>query len=235
MTSSKSNRIPSPGLLVGVIALVLALAGSAVALPGKGSVDKNDLAKGAVTKKAIKKGAVTKKALAANAVATSALADGAVTTPKLASGAVEGGKIAASAVDGAKIAAGAVDGGKIADGVVTTAKLAPEARTYSLRVAVDGSSFGGSPGVSSERVGAGLYFVRFPVSVRNYALVASPSGGAENADARVYINRCGGGPGEIGGCSPPAVNNNPQTLFIETNDDGDAANEDLSFDIAATP
>ena len=77
--------------------------------------------------------------------------------------------------------------------------------------------------------------MRFPVSIRNYALTALPSGGDENPDARVYLNRCGGGPGEIGGCSPPAVNNNPQTVFIETNSDGDAANEDLAFDIAATP
>jgi hypothetical protein len=200
---------------VSVIALVLALAGSAIALPGKGSVDKNDLAKGAVTKKAIKKGAVTKKAIKANAVTTPAIADASVTA--------------------AKLAAGAVDASKIADGSITAGKLAPEARSYALRVSTDGSSFGGSPGVSSERVGDGLYFVRFPVSVRNYALTADPSGGAENPDARVYINRCGGGAGEIGGCSPPAENNNPQTLFIETNSDGDAANEDLAFDIAATP
>lgn len=207
--------VPSPAMLVSVIALVLALAGSAIALPGKGSVDKNDLDKGAVTKKAIKKGAVTKKALKSGAVTAKA--------------------IKADAVGSAAIANGAVTGDKIADGVVTTTKLAPEARTYSLRVSTDGTSLGGSPGVTSERVGAGLYFVRFPVNLRNYALVASPSGGAENPDARVYINRCGGGAGEIGGCSPADVNNNPQTLFIETNSDADITNEDLSFDISATP
>jgi hypothetical protein len=77
-------RPPSPATLIAVIALVVALAGSAVALPGKGKVDKNDLAKGAVTKKALKKNAVTKKALK----------DGAVTNPKLAAGAVDATKIA---------------------------------------------------------------------------------------------------------------------------------------------
>ena len=52
---------PSAALLVAVIALVAALAGSASALPGKKTIDKNDFKKGAVTKKAIKAGAVTTK------------------------------------------------------------------------------------------------------------------------------------------------------------------------------
>ena len=34
---------PSPALLVAVIALVAALAGSAVALPGKNKIDTNDI------------------------------------------------------------------------------------------------------------------------------------------------------------------------------------------------
>jgi hypothetical protein len=36
---------PSPALIVALIALVAALAGSAVALPGKNKVDKNDIKK----------------------------------------------------------------------------------------------------------------------------------------------------------------------------------------------
>jgi len=79
-----NSRRPSPALLVAVIALVAALAGSAVALPGKNKVDKNDIKKGAVTKKAIKKGAVTKKALKSGAVTEGKLADAAVTAAKIA-------------------------------------------------------------------------------------------------------------------------------------------------------
>ena len=75
---------PSPALIVAMIALVAALAGTATALPGKGSVEKNDLAKGAVTKKAIKKGAVTKKAIKSNAVTGKAIADGSVTEAEIA-------------------------------------------------------------------------------------------------------------------------------------------------------
>jgi hypothetical protein len=65
---------PSPALIVAMIALAAALAGSATALPGKNAVDKNDLRKGAVTKRALKK----------NAVTTKALRDAAVTAPKIA-------------------------------------------------------------------------------------------------------------------------------------------------------
>jgi hypothetical protein len=74
----------SPALFVAMIALVAALAGSAVALPGKNTVDKNDIKKGAVTKKALKKGAVTKKALKKGAVTNPALATAAVTPTKIA-------------------------------------------------------------------------------------------------------------------------------------------------------
>jgi hypothetical protein len=58
-----AKKRPSPALLVAVIALVAALAGTATALPGKKTIDKNDFKKGAVTKKAIKAGAVTTKAV----------------------------------------------------------------------------------------------------------------------------------------------------------------------------
>ena len=62
------GRRPSPALLVAVIALVAALAGSAAALPGKNNVDKNDIKKNAVKKKAIAKNAVTSAKIGANQV-----------------------------------------------------------------------------------------------------------------------------------------------------------------------
>ncbi len=49
-----TSRI-TPAHLVAVIALVLALAGTAIALPGKNSVDRNDLAKNSVRSKQVKK------------------------------------------------------------------------------------------------------------------------------------------------------------------------------------
>lgn len=96
-------RLPSPGLLVAIVALIAALSGAAIALPGKGKVDSGDLKKGAVTKKALKKGAVTKKAIKAGAVVSKGIADGAVTEAKLADGAVTGPKVADESLSSAKL------------------------------------------------------------------------------------------------------------------------------------
>jgi hypothetical protein len=56
--SSGRNRRPSPALVVGGVALIAALTGTAVGLPGKNSVDKGDLKKNSVTKSEIRKDAV---------------------------------------------------------------------------------------------------------------------------------------------------------------------------------
>jgi hypothetical protein len=50
----KSVRRPSPALIVAIVALVAALAGSAIALPGKNTVKSNDIAKNAVGSSDIK-------------------------------------------------------------------------------------------------------------------------------------------------------------------------------------
>jgi hypothetical protein len=51
---SKTVRRPSPALIVAIVALVAALAGTAVALPGKNTVKSNDIAKNAVGSSDIK-------------------------------------------------------------------------------------------------------------------------------------------------------------------------------------
>lgn len=64
--SRPGQRHPSPALIVAMIALVAALSGSAIALPGRGSVGKNDLGRGVVTERAIARDAVTGKAVDKN-------------------------------------------------------------------------------------------------------------------------------------------------------------------------
>jgi len=56
---TKIRRLPSPALVVAVVALVAALAGSAVALPGRNKVDRNDIQKSAVGGKQVKNDSVT--------------------------------------------------------------------------------------------------------------------------------------------------------------------------------
>jgi hypothetical protein len=55
------KRRPSPAMAVAFVALLAALSGTAVALPGKNTVDKNDIRKNAVRGKNIVKNAVTGK------------------------------------------------------------------------------------------------------------------------------------------------------------------------------
>jgi hypothetical protein len=58
MEKERSRRLPSPALVVAIVALVAALGGSAVALQGKNTVKSNDIAPSAVKGKDIATGAV---------------------------------------------------------------------------------------------------------------------------------------------------------------------------------
>ena len=87
---------------IAYVALFIVLGGTAVALPGRNSVDSGDIAKKAVKASDIAKGAVKGKAIRAGAVKGPKLKDGAVGTAKLADGAVETSKVADEAITGAK-------------------------------------------------------------------------------------------------------------------------------------
>jgi hypothetical protein len=105
---SKPNlRRPSAGLLLGALALIVAVAGNTGAFAGtkvtkvvvrkgqiaKGAVSAKALAPGAVHPAAISKGAVGLAALRPGSVDSSILAPGAVTDEALAPGAVYGGAL----------------------------------------------------------------------------------------------------------------------------------------------
>lgn len=96
---------PSPAAVIAVVALVFAVSGVAVALPGKNTVVSKDIKKNAVTAAKIKNGAVTE--------------------PKLGDGAVSTSKIGADAVTGAKVNEGTL--GKVPS--ATTAETATKATT----------------------------------------------------------------------------------------------------------
>jgi hypothetical protein len=51
-------RAPSPALIVAFVALVAALSGSAIALPGKNKIDRNDVKRNAITGKQLKNNSV---------------------------------------------------------------------------------------------------------------------------------------------------------------------------------
>ena len=97
------TRRPSASLVVSFVALVIAISGTAVALPGKNKVETNDLEKRAVTSKK--------------------LGNKAVTTKKLQNLAVTSAKLADDSVDGSKVVPGSLTGEDIADDSIGDGKL----------------------------------------------------------------------------------------------------------------
>jgi hypothetical protein len=123
MKSIKLKR-PSPGMILGLLALIVAPAGNANAFSSRVIVRKGDIAKGAVTAKALAAGAVHAKALAAGAVQAKALAKESVSAAALRAGAVTSQSLAADSVTAAAIAPGSVYGGALGPVAVHGAPIA---------------------------------------------------------------------------------------------------------------
>ncbi len=102
-----SSHLPSPAMLVALLALFVALGGSAYAVKAATAPANS------VVTKSIKKGAVTSLKLAPGAVGTAQLGAKAVGSAQLADGAVGNGQLAAGAVTGSKIAPGTITAGNI--------------------------------------------------------------------------------------------------------------------------
>jgi hypothetical protein len=116
----KILRRPSAGVVLGTLALVVAVAGNSGAFAGtKVIVRKGEIAKGAVTAKTLASGAVHPKALAAGAVTagsikggavgSAALAPDAVTAPAIAPGSIYGGTLGEVTVHSAAIVDSDID------------------------------------------------------------------------------------------------------------------------------
>ena len=105
-----SSTLPSPAMLVALLALFVALGGSAYAVKAASAP--------------------------ANSVVTKSIKKGAVTRLKIANGAVGANQILAGAVGAPQIALGGVGTAQLADGAVTAAKLGASAvpkTTYTVR------------------------------------------------------------------------------------------------------
>lgn len=118
-------RRPSPGTILGLLALIVALAGNANALGTHVVVRKGDIAPGAVTARSLAAGAVHPKALAKGAVTSRKLRKGAVTAPKLASSAVTTRALAPHSIAAAAIKPSAVGAAALAPDAVTASAIAP--------------------------------------------------------------------------------------------------------------
>jgi hypothetical protein len=123
MAPSERIRRHLQGNAIAYVALFVALSGTAIALPGKNKVKKNDIARGAVVGKAIAEGAVKKAKIRDAAVIASKLGPAAVTAPALADNAVTARNLSQNSVTRQAIAQGAVNGGKIANGAIGSSKV----------------------------------------------------------------------------------------------------------------
>lgn len=147
--------MPSPAMGVALLALFVALGGSAWAVAKVGT-------------KQIKNNAVTTPKIKNNAVAAPKLKAGAVNGSKILDGAVSGSKLGNGAVTGPKIAAGAVGTGALADLSVTTGKIVDGA------VGTDALA---NQSVTAAKIADGAVTTTFgtPVSI--------PGGGSETVSA----------------------------------------------------
>jgi hypothetical protein len=114
---------PSLGTVLGFMALVVAIVGTANATPSRTIVRKGDIAKGAVTAKALAPGAVHSKALAKGAVTASALADEAVTARAIKPGAVTAGALGPNVVTSSAISPASVYGAALGPVATHTAPI----------------------------------------------------------------------------------------------------------------
>jgi hypothetical protein len=131
----KILRAPSAGVVLGTLALIVAIAGNSGAFAGtKVIVRKGQIAKGAVTADALAKGAVTARALAKGSVHPAALAEGVSEAPTtiapgsvgaaaIKPGAVGTEALAADAVTAPAIAPGSIYGGALQEVTVHTAPI----------------------------------------------------------------------------------------------------------------
>lgn len=124
MRRSRLKR-PSPGTALGLLALIVALIGTANASSTRLIVRRGDIAPGAVTARALARGAVHTKKLAKGAVTAQKLADGAVTATALADQAITTRAIKAGAVVSASLAPDAVTASALAPGSVYGGALGP--------------------------------------------------------------------------------------------------------------
>jgi hypothetical protein len=113
----------SPGLILATGALVLSLGGTASALPGKNSVDRNDIRTAAVNSSDICDGSVRTPDLAFGGVTNEKLGDGAVNSLKLLDNSVTGADIQDETIESQDVKNNSLTGQDIQDASLTGADV----------------------------------------------------------------------------------------------------------------
>ncbi len=116
-------RYPSTGTVLGFIAIVIAVVGTASAAPSSRQIHADEIAPGAVTARALAKGVVHTKNLANSAVTSKKIGKAVVNKRILASGAVTTVAIADNAITSRQLAPGSVYGGALGERTLHTTAI----------------------------------------------------------------------------------------------------------------
>ena len=151
----RRRRRPQPSMIVAIIALVAATGGTATALPGRNTVDRNDISKNAIRSKSIKDGQVT----------GADLRDGTVTSADIADGTIAGSDLARAGITGAQIADRTVAGADLATGAVGREQIA--------RRAIGGAQIG-TDAIGSEQIAEGVIDGSHVAPMEPFHLIGTP-------------------------------------------------------------
>jgi len=189
---------PSTGTVLGFIAIIIAVMGTANAAPKVQLVQKGDIAPGAVTAKTLAPNAVHTKALAANAVTSKKLAKGAVNKRVLAKAAVTSASISANAVTSAALAPGSVYGGSLGEQTIHRTPIADVDQIASNPEWTAGNTEIAACGPGEKLLSVGFAFSE-PGNKEVTFLQASPfiSPNSNGASGRFASNSGGSAKGEI--------------------------------------
>jgi hypothetical protein len=124
MTSKTRSFRPSPALVVGCMALFLALTGSALA--AKATIGSNQIVNGSVRTVDLRDSAVNSAKVADNSITANDLGTDSVGSDEIAKDAVNSDEIAKDAVKSDEIAENAVTSSKVADQSLTQDDLGPD-------------------------------------------------------------------------------------------------------------
>jgi hypothetical protein len=123
----KPARRPSPAMVVSLIALFVAMSGSAIALQGKNTVDTGDVKKNTLKSNDVKDNNLRGKDVKDGKLTGDDVEDGSLAGADVQDNSLEAADLAPNSVDSLEIADNAVNDAKIADNAVGSAEIADNA------------------------------------------------------------------------------------------------------------
>jgi hypothetical protein len=217
------SRRPSPAMAVAFIALLAALSGTAVALPGRNTVDSGD----------IKRGAVKRGDIGRNAVTRPKIRNRAVNGAKVRNNSLTGTDINESTLGQVPTANTATNAGN-ADALGGVAPSGYQRTAHWVLVQPDGTIAAQSGGITVVKsAGSGNYVVDFNTPAAGRLVIAS-SALANDIAFRGVVSAapCTGGPPEAYVGQACTGGNAPDKVEVFTDNPGETATQDHAFYVA---